>query len=389
MPGVTLKMKSNVYFLVYGYLKIDGRAGDSVYVTNAGSSFTGNSIIFSNPYKVSYLKGLRMTRIEGIKVTNSSLQLLNSTITNCYGFVEHGQAQGPIDVWGGNCVFRNCVIADNNIKEYPFGPQGSVGLCMYDANYKMENVLLSNNRSGTTVIYNDNVNASLKNVSVINNDGTGFFMLGNWSYDKASIVNSIFYGNSGDGISGKKITVSFSDCFNNGGMDYNISNSIAGSNVTINANGDSCDGFYNISMDPYVYAPKYRILSNSPCVDAGSNDSITFIVDLSDLPRIGDGHNDSTMIVDIGAYELNDQLDLVKENSNSSGIYVIPNPTSGDFMFSNNSSPEQVVAYNSKGSKVELVKSHNNYTLAHVPAGLYLIVAISDHKIKTFRVVKN
>ena len=44
--------------------------------------------------------------------------------------------------------------------------------------------------------------------------------------------------------------------------------------VTVNANGDSCDAYFNISLDPlFVGAEDYHLQAGSPCIDAGNPDS--------------------------------------------------------------------------------------------------------------------
>ncbi len=59
--------------------------------------------------------------------------------------------------------------------------------------------------------------------------------------------------------------------------------------ITVNANGDSCDAYYNISMDPlFVAEDDFHLQAGSPCIDAGDPDPLYY-------------DSDGT-IADIGAY---------------------------------------------------------------------------------------
>jgi hypothetical protein len=86
-------------------------------------------------------------------------------------------------------------------------------------------------------------------------------------------------------------------------------NPYIGDIVTTNANGDPCDVYNNISLDPKFgdpWAGGYWLTSDSPCIDAGTNTiaGYTFPVeDLGSCVRIWDGDSNGSPIVDMGAYE--------------------------------------------------------------------------------------
>ena len=141
-------------------------------------------------------------------------------------------------------------------------------------------------------IYCSHSSPSLENVTIIDNsayyDGGGIYCR---SYSSPSLVNSIVSDNTGNyGIYVQanypgNPTISYSDFYNNeGGNFYGVNDSI-GVNVTTNANGDSCDVFYNIQMDPLFVDPlngDYHLSwanfpiqdsTMSPCIDAGNPSS--------------------------------------------------------------------------------------------------------------------
>jgi len=85
-------------------------------------------------------------------------------------------------------------------------------------------------------------------------DGGGIYVLsGNFSMN-LSITYSNLYNNDGD------------NCYNCG--------ELIGNNVTTNANGNSCDAYYNISLDPLFCDPTnedFSLAETSPLIGAGEN----------------------------------------------------------------------------------------------------------------------
>jgi len=104
-----------------------------------------------------------------------------------------------------------------------------------------------------------------------------------WCYNSTlGIQNTIVEGNVGEAgihFSGTSTaSVSFGDFFNNAGGDFsgNIPTGL-GAIVAVNANGDSCDVFRNIILDPQFVsasAGDYHLQASSPCIDAGNPMSI-------------------------------------------------------------------------------------------------------------------
>jgi len=141
-----------------------------------------------------------------------------------------------------------------------------------------------------------------------------------------NITNCILEGStSGGGIyfveSSLNTEITYGDFYNNSGGNF-TGPSIPewlGQIVTTNANGDSCDTFFNIFEDPLFVDPasgNFHLQADSPCIDAGDPNSPL--------------DPDST-IADIGAFyfdqslgiELESKPDLPK-NFAVTGVY--PNP---------------------------------------------------------------
>ena len=104
-----------------------------------------------------------------------------------------------------------------------------------------------------------------------------------------TITNCIFWGNTGSEIyvdSTSSVTVTYSDI--QGGY----------------------DGEGNINLDPlFVDSANgdHHLTEGSPCIDAGTNDAPGLPEkDKDGSPRVVDGDNDGTAVVDMGAYEFGD-----------------------------------------------------------------------------------
>ncbi|MCK4358533.1 MAG: right-handed parallel beta-helix repeat-containing protein [Candidatus Cloacimonetes bacterium] len=244
----------------------------------------------------------------------------------------------------------------------------------------LENVTITGNSAasnGGGVYCKDNSSPSLVNVT-INNNSVNYFGGGiccNY-YSSPSLINSIVSDNTGNyGIYNYtnypgNPTITYCDFWNNeGGNFYGVNDSI-GVNVTTNANGDSCDVFYNIQLDPLFVDPlngDYHLSwanfpipdsTMSPCIDAGDPNS----------PLDPDG-----TVADMGALYFNQTVGVDDENHPSIETELFknyPNPFNKITIiryFLPKYTEVKIQIYNLKGQLVETIVDSNK------PTGYYTI----------------
>ena len=149
-------------------------------------------------------------------------------------------------------------------------------------------VLLSNSEAFVShCLISDNLGSGISSVSssgyflnntISHNAGNGFYL----NSSNLEIKNSIIEGNiAGAGIyflSSMATAVSYSDFHANsqGAFAGNYPTGL-GVLTNINANGDSCDVFYNILLDPLFHSTTgdsaFYLTSDSPCIDTGDPNS--------------------------------------------------------------------------------------------------------------------
>jgi pimeloyl-ACP methyl ester carboxylesterase len=208
------------------------------------------------------------------------------------------------DSTGGSVTIENCNIAENISYGWGGGiwcgaPGGSADItrCIIQNNYAEKlgggircrsNVLLSDslitqNRAGERaggIQGGDDENSFILNCTVVGNDapfGGGI--------SRTAAFNSIIYGNSADDHA--DITP---NCTAVASCSPSLTNVISG----------------NISAEPQFVnaaAGDYRLLVNSPCIDAGTNGFVLSSSDLEGNARIADGNRDGIDLVDMGAHE--------------------------------------------------------------------------------------
>ena len=287
------------------YLSYSNPKLENIEICNNQSDFRGGGIscLYSSAIFDTILleNNFSVSSGVGLYTYDSDLFLKNCVIKN-------NISQSCILYLSGIVCFENLIMVNNNSGNSTlWGCQGS--------DITVKNAIISNNMAPTAMyffycgdsnidiinadIYENISNSTLFNVlgsefsiknSIISNNQSTTNLIANWSGGSSSLMNNNFYNNS---------------CGTD--MFYDCSDSLC-INTGININGDSCDVFYNIQLDPLYDNPSagnYYLTENSPCINAGTIDTSGINLpdyDLYGNPRIIDG------IVDMGAYEYQGSL---------------------------------------------------------------------------------
>ena len=258
----------------------------------------------------------------GIHCTWSNPTITNCSITNNTATTSNG---GGILCSQSDPIIENCTITGNIALNDAGGIQ-----CMWSDPIIKSSVISQNTAS---VFHGGGIDMIYSSLQIINCtlSGNSAGSEGGGIYCRLSdpvILNTIVESNSGDGgiyfSDSPDVDISYSDFFNNQNGNFN-GNSIPGGLgivVMFNANGDLCDEFYNIFINPLFYSTTgdsaYSLTEDSPCIDAGDPAS----------PLDPD-----TTIADIGAFYYDQSVVQAKEPKKISipEEYVLHSPYPNPF----------------------------------------------------------
>ena len=238
------------------YLTYSDACLENVTITGNYASYGGGGIYldYSNP-SLEYILIIENSSTGynvsggGVYCSHSNPNIKNATIScNSTDGELDGQGAG-IYLDNSSPSLNNVDIISNTIEGWGHG--GGI-YCYQYSSPSLQNVTISGNSANWEGggIYCDDSSPSLKNCIVSDNTG-----------------NYGIYADSGNP------TIEYSDFYNNEDGNFYGCNQYIGFNVTTNANGDSCDAWYNIQEDPLFVDPAngdYHLTSNSPCIDAGN-----------------------------------------------------------------------------------------------------------------------
>ncbi len=240
---------------------------------------------------------------------NSSSSILSHTqVYNCSEIVFES------DIEVNNCVFQNIKYylvvngSDPSFDNCVFSNMGIAGLkCMESANPVVKHSVFANNQGYGIFIINDSSPLISNNIiydnmscgirtsdfsypQVINNTIVNNYYYGIWLTDNSDAIlrNNIFADNAKGGIIcvySSLPDMEYNDSYGHSfeGEDTNFENTPENVGVwsTINANGDSCDIYYNISLDPMLSEDgKYTLQPGSPCIGAGFDETTGSATDM-------------------------------------------------------------------------------------------------------------
>ncbi len=295
----------------------------SLFLTTGNKNYINDTVINGNH------NGVVVTFQNG---ETSSAILKGFTITNGYaadgGGIKCSNASKPVidhliisnntasDDGGGVACFNNssmkitnCIFNDNIAND------NGGGIFLNHCKGLIDNCLFSENISygGSSAIDCWTADPLIINCTFFDNISYGWATIGIWDSSNPIIFDCIVSNNTGTGFtfhSQAQATIEYCNCYENSSGSFGGSvPSGLGTIVQVNSNGDPCDIYYNIYLDPeFIDSPDLdlNLSETSPCIDAGIIDTTGLNLPLYDLdgnPRIVDGNGDGIAIIDMGCYE--------------------------------------------------------------------------------------
>lgn len=312
--------------------------GGSIYAYNCENVQIENCNFKMNNYATIYfeegkaeMRNCSISDNDGcLRADNTEIQLDScDIINNEYYQILYGNNSSFVII---NCRINNNITNIGNNQGCAIKQNNGVKLIINNSEICYNTGTLSRGLliidSADNIIANSTISYNLDEGIYTNNSPIQLYnsnIIGNHSYGLYSINNTnehlIKFNNIND---------------NNGGSNFYDFSEYVGVNVTTNANADSCDAYGNISMDPkFVDASSgnFRLQSDSPCIDAGTNTITGYdfpIADLDDNYRIWDGDGNGSEIVDIGAFEFGSHSTSIDNGQFTINSYSLhqnyPNP---------------------------------------------------------------
>jgi hypothetical protein len=291
-PGVNFQFQGGgswAGLTIYGNLNAQGTVSDSIIFTSPmyggwrGIEFTGD--VYNETSRLSYCRISNANR-HGLMYANHTL-LANDCLISSNMCNDNLNNQGAGIYCFGPGIFRNCVISNNKIVTN--GGEGA-GITIGYQSPLFENCVISNNylaypdssNHGAGIYCWSSSNSVFSRCTITNNRvfnssiGDGIYLTNSGT----DFINCIIADNYPSGIrwqSSIGASITYSNVYNNNGINFQGAYPPDLGNLSLtNLNGDSCDVYHNIFLDPLFLNPDsgdYHLTPDSPCIDAGSPSS--------------------------------------------------------------------------------------------------------------------
>ena len=233
----------------------------------------------------------------------------NPTVSNCTFIANSSIRGGGMFNEASSPTITNCRFLGNVASDDAGGIYNAV-----DSHPIVTNCIFSGNSSSDKGggIYNTvNSDPSITNCTFSNNSAGYGGGICCWYDSDPSVANCVFWGNTA--VFGAQIGVS-----NNSHLAINCSDLDAGiGGIWASGGGTVHDGGGNLQQDPLFFNAdgpdntagtvddNLRLSSSlSPCIDSGDNNAVNLPpTDLAGDPRVTDGDDNGTAVVDMGAFE--------------------------------------------------------------------------------------
>jgi len=322
-PGVHVEFMDYYSFYIFGTLIAAGTETDSIFFTSGQFPCNWgdwNEIKFEGSSNDNSI--ISYTRIEygktGIYCYSSNPTIINnSIINNFYLGILCEEYSSPIisdntisnnSYFGILCEdYSSPNISNNTITN------NDGGIYLIDGySSTICNNNISNNHNGIICLYYNGIR-SLDSFHTINNNTICNNYHGIFCYDNSPyILNNIICENHiGIELYTEPSSLEYNLFWENNTTAMGGLPDAFGEIVTINANEDPCDIYYNLFMDPLFADPvnfNFHLTENSPCIDAGNPDPIYYDPDET--------------VADIGAFYY-DQFQVTQQINLSSGFSFV------------------------------------------------------------------
>ncbi len=333
-PGVELRFRPATGLVVEGVLQAIGTETDSIRFTSAADTAASGDwtgIFFRNSGSGTLWNCIIMYAATGVATGSGELLIKRSTLANNNNGIDCLQTGEP--------VIEFCRIEGNinsGMRIVGASPSVRYNTLLYNSEGGVESAIVLQNSSarisGNLIAFNSNSGIDLVNSSeaVILQNTIAANDIGLTLTDSdAQIINNIIAMNY-DGVlaEGSVPHLGYNCIWGHQGDEFTGLPEEIGVLSKTNARGDSTDARYNIFLDPQFYNPDgvdFRLLAQSPCIDAGDPANPAQVKMTGTAPDIGALELNSIAVpVELAEFGLRDAaLYWVTESeSNNYGFYI-------------------------------------------------------------------